>query len=372
VVKIAQVEVFTLEHTLDVPRGDGRGISAPRRTSLVQITTDDGAYGWGQGGRGDVVRQVLAPLLIGEDPRDTGRLWHRMMQATRGERWTVGMVDVALWDLKGKLTGMSVAQLLGGSLRDRVPAYASLHNYTPATDLADELRGGVEDAMARGFRALKFKIGGRPLKEDLRYIRLAREVAGDRLDLVADANETYTVSNAIKVGRVLEELDYLWFEEPLPTTDPVGYAEVTRALDIAVSGYEGTGDPVKIAPVLQARAIDLYQPDVVGSGGFTVIPHLATLTNAHGVAFTCHVWDTALTQIATLHLLSTLPPWQPLSMVPIPAPLEVTTLPRQPLNYDLLLGVPALDADGMLPLPTGPGLGVEVNPDTLEKYTVKG
>ena|SRR5579883_756192 len=111
---------------------------------------------------------------------------------------------------------MSVAQLLGGSLREAVPAYASLHNYTPAPDLSDELASAVRAAKVSGFKALKMKIGGRPLREDLRYLRLAREVAGDNPDLVADANQTYTVPMAIKVGRLLEELDFAWFEEPIP------------------------------------------------------------------------------------------------------------------------------------------------------------
>lgn len=367
-VKITRVDVFPLAYTLDVPRGDGRGISAPRRTTIVKISTDAGVHGWGQGGRAEVIQNVVAPLLIGEDPRDTGRLWQRTFRATRGDRATVGAVDVALWDVKGRLTGMSIAQLLGGSLRDAVPAYASLHNYTPARDLSDELASAIRDAQARGYRGLKMKIGGRSLQEDLHYIRLAREIAGSDMDLIADANQCYTVPLAVKVGRVLEELDFAWFEEPIPNPDVAGYVHLCQTLDVAVAGYEGMGDPARIAPVLQARAIDIYQPDVVGSGGFSVIQHLPTLANAHGVSFTCHVWDSALVQVASLHFLSTLPGWQAESMAPIPPPLEVTTLPRQPLNAALLLGAPTVQPDGTFPVPNGPGLGVEVNPETLERY----
>jgi len=367
-VKISKVEVFPLSFTLDVPRGDGRGISAPRASVIVKVTSDEGVCGWGQGGRADVVRDVLAPLLIGEDPRETGRLWHRMYRASRANRSTIGALDVALWDLKGKLLGLSVAQLLGGALRESVPAYASLHNYTPAPDLSEELASAIRDARAHGFKALKMKIGGRPLDEDLRYLRLARETAGTSMGLIADANQTYTVPMAVKVGRLLEELDFAWFEEPIPCPDVAGYAHLCQTLDVAVAGFEGIGDPAQIASVLQARAIDLYQPDVVGSGGFTVILHLAAMANALGVSFTCHVWDNALTQVASLHFLSTLPAWQAESMTDVPPPLEVTTLPRQPLNFELLLNRPALQADGTFRVPEGPGLGVEVNPATLEKY----
>jgi D-galactarolactone cycloisomerase len=367
--KIAKVETFPLSYTLPIPRGDARGLSAARRTCVTRITTDDGAQGWGQGGRADTIRDLLAPVLIGQDPRETGALWQRMNPPMgRADRGSVGAVDVALWDLKGKLTGQPIARLLGGAVRERVPAYASLHNYTPGPDLSDELAAAIREAKSRGFRALKLKIGGRPVAEDLRYLRLAREVAGPELDLMADANYTYDVPTAVKVGRVLEGLGFAWFEEPLHTSDVPGYVHLREKLEIAIAGYEGTGDPAAIAPVLAARAIDVYQPDVVGSGGFSVIQHLPVLAAAFGVNFTCHVWDSALVHVASLHLLATLLPWQHLSMAPLPPRLETTTLPRQPLNAELLLDPPVLQPDGTFLVPTKPGLGVEVNPETLEKY----
>ena len=368
--KIDRVDVFPIAQSLEVPRGDGRGLSTARNAVIVKISTDEGLWGWGQGGRVEVIRDLLAPLLSGQDPRETGRLWQRMYEASRGDRRSVGAVDLALWDLKGKLTGMSVSQLLGGALRETVPAYASLHNYTPEPDLSGELAAAIRDAGAKGFRGLKLKIGGRPLAEDLGYIRLAREVAGPDLALMADANQTYTVPTACKVGRILEELDYAWFEEPIPLHDIPGYAQLANTLDIAVAAYEGVGDPAQIAPVLQARAIDIYQPDVVMSGGLTVLQHLAPLAEAFGIASTCHVWDSALIQVASLHFLATLPPWQSYSMSPVPPPLEVTTLPRQPLNGELLLNPPAIQNDGTFRVPDAPGLGVEVNPDTLARYAV--
>lgn len=369
--KITGVEAFPLVHDLAVPRGDGRGLSARRQTLVIRVSTDEGVHGWGQGGRLELVRDVFAPLLIGQDPRDTGRLWQQLFRASRGDRGAVGAVDVALWDIKGKLTGMSVAQLLGGAVRERVPAYASLHNYTPAADLSEELATHIREASANGFRALKMKIGGRPLQEDLDYLWLARETADEGMELMADANQTYTVPTAIKVGRLLDDLNFAWFEEPISTQDIAGYVELGQKLDLAIAGYEGVGDPTQLVPVLQARAIHIYQPDVVLAGGFTVIPHLAALAAAFGVSVTCHSWDTALTHVASLHFLATLPPWQPQSMTPVPPPLEVTTVPRQPLNEALLLSRPVLAADGTFEVPTQPGLGVEVNPDTLERYALR-
>lgn len=365
--KITGVEAFPLVYDLPVARGDGRGLSTRRQTLVIKVSTDEGVHGWGQGGRLDLVRNVFAPLLVGEDPRDSGRLWHRLHHASR-DRGAVGGVDMALWDVKGKLAGAPVAQLLGGALRDRVPAYASLHNYTAAADLGEELAAHIRDAKAAGYRALKMKIGGRPVEEDVRCLRLAREAAGPGMALMADANQTYTLPMAVRVGRALEELGFAWFEEPIATQNVPGYVQLCQKLDVAIAGYEGVGDPAAIAPVLEARAVHIYQPDVVLAGGFTVMPHLATLAAAFGVAVTCHSWDTALTHVASLHFLATLPAWQPNGMTPVAPPLEVTTLPRQPLNCDLLLNRPQLAPDGTFAVPAVPGLGVEVNLETLERY----
>jgi D-galactarolactone cycloisomerase len=366
--RITQVEAFPLVFTLDVPRGDGRGTSTRRETTVVKVSTDEGVHGWGQGGSAAVVRGVFAPLLVGQDPRNTLPLWQQLSHRARGVRGAVGAIDLALWDVKGKLTGMPVAQLLGGAVRPRVPADASLHNYAPDPDLGDALEEAIRAARAAGFRAIKMKIGGRPVAEDVGYLRRAREAAGPGVALMADANQTYSVATATRVGRVLEELDFAWFEEPLPPADLAGYALLRQKLDVPIAGFEGVNDPVAIAPALRAGAMDIYQPDVVGAGGFTVIPHLVAMATAFGVDVTCHSWDSALVNVATLHLLATVPSWHARSASAVAPPLEVTTLPRQPLNQELLLGRPELGTDGAFAVPTGPGLGVEVAPETLERY----
>jgi D-galactarolactone cycloisomerase len=366
--KIERVEVFPLTFTLDVPRGDGRGLSSRRQRTVIKLTTDEGVHGWGYGSSPQVVRDELAPLLLGEDPRNTLPLWHRLGRAGGNRRWGVGGIDLALWDIKGKLSGLSVAQLLGGAVRERVPAYASLHNYTPATDLGDALEEAIHAARDAGFRAVKLKIGGRPVAEDIRYLHRARAAAGRDVALMADANQTYSVSTAARVGRVLAELDFAWFEEPIPVSDLAGYVLLRQKLDVPIAGFEGVNDPLLIVPALEARAMDIYQPDVVGAGGFTAIPQLVGMATAFGVDVTCHNWDSALGGVATLHLLATVPPWHARSMTPVAPPLEVTTLPRHPLTAELLLDGPAVGPDGTIAVPTAPGLGVEVNPETLEKY----
>jgi D-galactarolactone cycloisomerase len=370
--RIRAVDAFPLSVKLPRPVGDGQGLQPVRQTMFVRVTTEDGVVGWGEGGGvvpgGYLLRRQLAPALIGQDARDTDAIHARLVKM-RAPRGTLGAIDIALWDVKGKLTGMPICQLLGGARRERVPAYASLHNYSDSPDCADELRELVRDARKRGFRGLKLKIGGRPIAEDLRYLAAAREAGGADFDLMADANQTYEMADAVRVGRVLEELRYAWFEEPLSRHDLAGYAALRAKLDIPIAGGEGVGSAADLAVLLQHRAVDITQPDVAGVGGFSEARFLPKIAQLWGAAPTWHVWNSPLIQVATLHVLANQEPWRGLSMDPGAAPLEVTTMPN-PMRERVLIGAPTIGPDGALPVPTAPGLGVDVDLDVLREYAL--
>jgi D-galactarolactone cycloisomerase len=317
-----------------------------------------------------LVRQRLGPAIVGLNPLDT-TLVHDRLARLRPPRSTLGALDIALWDLKGKLLGLPIYRLLGGARRDRVPAYASLHNYSESADLAEELRELVRDARRQGYRGLKLKIGGRPLPEDLRYVAVAREAAGDDFDLMADANQTYEMADAVRVGRALGDLRYAWFEEPLDHRDLAGYAELRAKLDLPIAGGEGATSPSDIVQILQHRAVDITQPDVAGVGGITEAQHLPTLARHWGAAPTWHVWNSPIIQVATLHVLASQEPWRAYSMLPGAAPLEITTMPN-PLRDRVLIGAPRIQPDGTIPLPSGPGLGVDVDVAALEEFALNG
>jgi D-galactarolactone cycloisomerase len=368
--RIRAVDVFPVSVTLPRPVGDGQGLQPIWRPTFIRVTADDGTYGWGQGG-GPVpgamlVQQRLGPAIAGLDPLDT-TLIHDRLARLRPPRSTLGALDIALWDLKGKLLGLPIYRLLGGARRDRVPAYASLHNYSESADLAEELRELVRDARRQGYRGLKLKIGGRPLAEDLRYVAVAREAAGDDFDLMADANQTYEMADAVRMGRALEDLRYAWFEEPLEHRDLAGYAELRAKLDLPIAGGEGATSPADIVQILQHRAVDVTQPDVAGVGGITEAQHLPTLARHWGAAPTWHVWNSPIIQIATLHLLANQEAWRAHSMLPGAAPLEITTMPN-PLRDRALIGAPRIQPDGTIPLPAGPGLGVDVDLAALREF----
>jgi D-galactarolactone cycloisomerase len=344
-----------------------------RRSTFVRVTTDDGVYGWGEGGApipgAGLLRDRAAPELIGLDAFDTDLVRDRVLRHGLG-RGMVGALDTALWDVKGKLLNLPVVRLLGGARRTRVPAYASLHNYSDSADCADELRALIEDARARGFRALKMKIGGRSLPEDAHYVKLARETAGSTMALMADANQCYELPQAVWMGRLLQELDFFWFEEPLRRTDRRGYAELRTRLTIPIAGGEGSQSAADLQPLLQERAVDISQPDVAGVGGISEARLLPRMAALWGVMPTFHVWNSPLVAIATLHLLANQEPWRPLSTDPQAAPLEFTTMPN-PMREALLVGAPNVGSDGHLSVPEGPGLGVDVALDALRAYALE-
>lgn len=369
---IARVEAFPLACRLPRPAGDGRGLQPVVQRLLVRITSSEGAAGWGEGGpavSGALqVRRTIAPLLEGQDPAQLVPL-HDRLRAAGISGGLLGAVDIALWDLNGRLQGRRIVDLLGGARRERVPAYASLHNYSETPDLTGELTELVEQAKAAGYRALKLKIGGRPPREDAGYLRAARAAAGPAMELMADANQTYDLPLAVRVGRLLEELDYRWFEEPLPRHDLQGYVQLCQQLDIGIAGGEGATSAADIQALCQARAVEISQPDVAGAGGITVARHLPVIAQLWGIMPTWHVWNSSLIHVATLHLLANQAPWRDGSMAPEAPPLETTTMPN-PMREQLLLDPPRLGPDGAFAVPTGPGLGVTINPEALTRYAL--
>ncbi|MGI9148847.1 MAG: mandelate racemase/muconate lactonizing enzyme family protein [Chloroflexota bacterium] len=371
--QIRVIEAFPV--TCNLPRavGDGQGLQPIRQSMFVRVTVENGAYGWGEGGPPDpgatLVRTRVADALRGMDGLATDVV-HERAARLGIPRSVLGGLDIALWDVKGKLMGQSVAGLLGGARRTRVPAYASLHNYSESPDCGDELAALIRDAQARGFRALKLKVGGRSIVEDVAYLRLAREFAGPDFGLMADANQCYELPQAVRVGRVLEELGYAWFEEPLRRTDVHGYTALRSKLDIAIAGGEGTQSLADLQILLQERAVDITQPDVAGVGGVSEARILARMAAAWGALPTFHVWNSPLVQVATLHMLANQAPWRGLSMDAEAAPLEVTTMPND-MRQALVPNAPSIDSDGTIGLPEGTGLGVDVDLDALHTFALE-
>lgn len=376
--KITDVEVIVLRHPLSRPFGFSQWWFEARTCCLVRVATDAGLVGWGECyGPPEPIKAVIdavyAPLILrGADPFDNEVLWERMYNRMRdyGQKGVavaaIAGVDIALWDLKGKAVGLPVCKLLGGVFRDRVQAYATGMYFTETDDLPAALAAEAAGYVAQGFRAVKLKVG-LGLAADRANVRAVRAAIGDDVTLLADANHAYDPKEAIRLGRVLEEHGVYWFEEPVPPEDIAGYVEVKAALDLAVAGGESEYTRWGFRELLGRRAVDIVQPDTCGAGGLTECKRIMALAAAHGIQYTPHVWGSAVGLAASLHLAATVPD-NPPSLHPTPLLFELDRTE----NYfrEQLALTPIVQRAGVIAVPTGPGLGIEIDQHVLERYRV--
>jgi D-galactarolactone cycloisomerase len=274
-------------------------------------------------------------------------------------------IDIALWDIKGKHFGVPASQLLGGSLRDMVPAYATglyrRKSGNPIEYLAEEAAGYV----AEGFKAVKLKVGF-GIEEDVRVTRAVRQAVGPEVMLMVDANHAYDAVAAIRLGRMIEGYDIRWFEEPVPPEDLAGHLAVKAALSIPLAGGECEYTRFGFRDLLAARALDIIQPDTCAAGGLSECKKIADMAVAFGTRYNPHVWGTGIALAASLQLLAVLPAHTPSSLAPAEPMLEFDRT-EHPIRQGVLTA-PIEHDRGIVRIPQGPGLGIEVDRDALVRF----
>jgi D-galactarolactone cycloisomerase len=380
-VKITDVRVHVLRSALPQPFAFSQGWVSSRGATLVEVLTDEGVTGWGealcQGLQppeiaAAVIQHALKPLAVGADPLEPEVLWHRMYHYTRdyGQKGAVigaiSGIDIALWDIAGKVRREPVARLLGGMFRAKVEAYATGFYRVSGAGEQKRLAQEAEGHVAAGFRALKIKLGF-GIEDDLAVMRAIREVAAKQ-EVMIDVNHAYGVAEAIRLGRELQEMGWRlrWYEEPVVQEDLEGYAEVRRALATPIAGGENEYTAFGFARLLGARAIDIAQPDLCIAGGFTACRHIVALAHAHGVQVNPHVWASAMGQAASLQFIASIPVANH-SLFPSDILLEFDTS-SHPFRNELT-DLPLRQRGGWVEVPQKPGLGIEVNRKVIEKYS---
>ena len=339
--------------------------------TLVAIHTDEGSIGLGSVFTNDaLVRAALAvlePLYRGENALEPERVSEKLHQNTfwlgRGGSITntISGIDIALWDLLGKATGQPVGRLLGGRHRERVRPYASV-----LMDQPDVLAEHLRKIKAQGFRA--FKIGWGPLGRkshalDEAIVRAAREAIGTDSLLMVDAggSDAFWAQGykwALSTANMLANYEVFWFEEPLHPDALTDYVELRRRAPLPIAGGEVLTRRQAFQPWLQAGAFDIVQPDVTKVGGISEERRIAWMAKENGVRFIPHGWNTAVGLAADLQLASAFPDTD-----------LVEYLTGSPFIDEIAVGGWRLDADGMLPIPDTPGLGLQLEPETVAKYT---
>ena len=372
--KIAAIETFDLTCPLEQPFGWSQGWLDQRSTTLVKVTADDGLVGWGEGAAAGLIDGLLAPLLIGQDPMDRAGLWERMFHALYNGNNAVGLagsalsaLDIALWDLAGKATGLPICALLGGKVRDKVAVYATGLYYTEG-EFPDRLLDEARSYVAAGFKGMKTKVGGLAIAEDVARVRALRDAIGPDIHLMVDANEAYNATTAIRIGQKLADLDLVWFEEPVNAQDLDAYLEVKAALPMAIAGGENLRTRYEFKPYLTRRAYDIVQPDIMHCGGITEMQRICAMANACGIQVNPHVWGSPVMIAATLHLAATLPPCPPARNAQPYMQEPVMEFDRTPSAIrQELCAVPFDQEDSFVRVPTGPGLGIEVDEEVVER-----
>ena len=376
--KIERIETYIVEEQLDTPFYFSQHGFDARTACLVKVIAADGTYGWGEGfGPASVVRaciEHLAPLVIGEDPLQVETIWNKMHQRTlvfarRGVLVAgISAIDIALWDLRGKLLGQPVSVLLGGRRREQVKTYATGLYFTETKDLVRKLVDEAQCYVAQGYQAIKMKVG-LGVDTDVRHVQAVRQAIGDDIELMVDANCAYSLSEALRFARRIEPLNISFFEEPVSPEDYEGYRELRERTTIPIAGGESEYLLAGFRHLLSNRCVDIAQPDICGAGGLSETKRIVALAQAFQTNVIPHSWGTGIAFSAGLHLVSTLDPVP--GRLRMPEPLLEMDRSENALR-DRLTAPPFKLERGRVAVPTAPGLGVDVDPDYLARVVVDG
>jgi L-alanine-DL-glutamate epimerase-like enolase superfamily enzyme len=340
----------------------------PRRTfraTIVRVETDEGVVGIGSGDTMDGF-EAFSHLFIGTDPLAIARQV-RVLETIDFHAGRYWPLEAALWDIVGKVAGLPVATLFGGAL-DALPVYASCGMLLdPAARAESAIRLREE-----GFRAIKIRIARDRISEGVASVAATRRAVGDDMAIMVDLNQGWRMAGDVEraldpvaaraVAAELRELGVLWLEEPLPETDLRGLAGLRAASGVRIAGSEMTRTFLGLLAALDADALDVYQPDVVLAAGMLRVRTIAELALARGRWFTPHTWTNGIGLLANLHVATGVG-GGPFLEYPYDPP--GWTAERR----DFMLAEPIRPGpDGVLRLPSAPGLGIVLDQAAVRRY----
>ncbi|MBI9094036.1 MAG: mandelate racemase/muconate lactonizing enzyme family protein [Sphaerochaeta sp.] len=349
-----------------------------RTIMILEIITDDGLSGWGEAFGNAFINQAVVEhayksQLIGQNVFDTEKIWDQLYNSLRdnGQKGSsieaLSAVDIALWDLKGKYTHLPVYTLMGGARRKQIIPYATGLYHTSLNQDPNALVAEAVSYVQSGFRALKMKIGF-GVENDIKMVSAVREAIGPEIDLMVDPNHAYNACSAIKMAKGIEPYNILWIEEPVPPEDIQGYLEVKSATSISISGGEAEFTAYGFKNLIDARAIDILQPDCCITGGLTAFNRIVTLAKIANIQCYPHVWGSGIAVAAGLHASFSMPDF-PEALVASKVYFELDrteNIFREKINKN-----PLVIRDGYIDLPQSTeGLGIEIDRDLIKKYQI--
>lgn len=376
---IEAIKTYRLQHKLEESFGFSQWHYDTRNALLVEVIDESGAVGWGECyGPAEVTQSAItsfyAPLLLGWDPLKNEAAWQHCWRASldfamKGIMMgAISGIDMALLDLKGKLLGISVSELMGGRVRDNVECYATgmYFRKQPETQLLENILIEAGGYMNQGFRALKIKVGKNMAFD--RQLIVAMRKAFPEIRLMADSNHAYDLPEAIKIGRLLDEQNYVWFEEPLSPQHVKQFRQLADKVDIPIATGECEQTRWGFQSLLENGGVQIAQPDLAYCGGPTEALKIRAIASSLGINTVPHSWGTQLNLACATHFLATT--YVEPGRAEVAEPLLEKDLTPNPMR-DEMFAIGLETNNGSVKVPTAPGLGVEPDRVALARFCIQ-
>lgn len=369
--RITRIDGFELSARMSEPVGNSRVMFDSRAALLLRVTSDSGHAGWGEtwaypAAAAALVRESFGPALLGRDATTPRAAWQAMAARLGYDRRGISTMamsglDIGLWDLAGQIAGRPVHALLGGRLRETLPAYVSGPFLKPGDDPYRDFERDIAGYLETGFRAIKLRMGTSPARDGA-VARQVRGQIGDAMPLMIDLNEGFSVEGAGAIAKRLAEVGPTWLEEPIAHDDLPGYRRLSARSPIPLAGGEALFGLRAFRDYVTAGVFDFIQPDLALCGGLSEAMRISALCEAFDVALVPHVWGSVVNFQASLHFAACLPErrgslrWPLFEYDPSENPLR-TAFASHPL-----------DGQGCVAIPDGPGLGLDLTPERLAPF----
>jgi D-galactarolactone cycloisomerase len=375
--KIVSIQPYILCQQLDEPFSFSQWEYAERKICIVKVITESGIVGWGEGyGPAEVLYsgiQFLKQYVIGMEALNTEGIWYTMYRRTldyarRGILVaSISAIDIAIWDIKGKILNQSVSVLLGGRKREHIRAYATGMYFCETNCLATKLSDEALSYKTAGFDAMKMKVG-LSIPEDIKNVRAVRKAIGDNIMLMIDANHAYNGIEAIALAKAIEELNIAWFEEPVSPEHYDAYKNLRSKTIIPIAGGECEYLQAGFYQLFINQSVDIAQPDICAAGGITEVKRIINLASTFGVSVVPHSWGTGIALSAALQMISNMDIFP--GRLKEPEALMEFDQTENELRDKLIF--PKLKAvDGRISIPDKPGLGFDVDEEYVEHSSKK-
>jgi len=372
--KITSIESFVLCDKLKQSFYFSQWEYSERKICIVKVTSDTGHVGWGEGyGPAGMIKagiEHLTPFVIGQHPLETETIWSIMYRRTMDFARSgvlvsaISAIDVALWDLKGRILELPVHILLGGKKRDTIIPYATGMYFTDDSVMSDALSKEAAHYAQLGYKGMKMKVG-LDIEADIANVKTVREAIGPDIDLMIDANHAYNLREAVQLANAVEKYNIYWFEEPISPEYYDQYSELRTKTSIPIAGGECEYLRFGFQTLLKSRSVDIVQPDICASGGLSEAKRIAAIASVYGVEVIPHTWGSGIAIAAAMHFVANLDS--------MPGRLKS---PTSYIEYDQtenglreeLTTTDMIFDNGLIVISDTPGLGFEVNEDALYKY----